>query len=169
MAWALAVIVALGIGVPIAAWSYTRLRPPPPPSRLGTAYDPVDKWLLRQHTLTPVDRDRVRDAVFNGRQVGDPDLAPAARDLAEKVLAGKFRRLRQSYATVWINVVMATCFLAMGIISLITGSTLERAVGAVFVLDSAAVAIVTVMPRREPKKVLFNVAKALQLNQDHCG
>src|SRR5215510_6652438 len=105
MLWAPAVIVALGIALPIGAWAYTRLRPPPPPDRLGTAYDPIDKWLLRQHNLAPADRERVRHAVFNGRRVGDPDLAPAASDLAEKVLAGKFMRLRLSYAAVWINVV----------------------------------------------------------------
>jgi hypothetical protein len=166
MVWALAVIVALGIGLPIGAWAYTRLRPPPSPDRLGTAYDPIDKWLLRYHNLAPADRARVRHAVFNGRQVGDPDLAPAASDLAEKVLAGKFRRLRLSYATVWINVVMATCFLAMGIISLIAGRWGEPALGAVFVFDSAVIAFATAMPRRETKKVLFNVATAVQLNQD---
>jgi uncharacterized membrane protein YfcA len=166
MAWALAVTVVLAIGVPIGAWTYTRLRPPPPLSRLGTAYDPIDKWLLRQYALTPIDRERVRDAVFNGRQVGDPELTLAARDLAESVLAGKLRRSRQSYGIVWINMIMATCFLAMGIISLIAGHALEPALGAVFVLSSAVLMTAAVMPRRQPRKVLFNVAKARQLNQD---
>jgi hypothetical protein len=63
-------------------------------------------------------------------------------------------------------VVIATCFLAMGIFSLIAGRTGEPALGAVFVLDSAIYAFVTVMPRRETKKVLVNVASAVQLNQD---
>jgi hypothetical protein len=169
MVWALAVTVVLGIGLPIGAWACTRLRPPPPPDRLGTAYDPIDKWLLRHHNLAPADRERVRHAVFNGHQVGDPDLAPAASDLAEKVLAGRFRRFRQTYAVAWINVVMATCFLGMGIISLIAGRWGEPALGAGFVFDSAALAVATAMPRRETKKVRFNLAKAVQLNQDRTA
>ena len=167
MVWALAVTVALGIGLPIGAWAYTRLRPPPPSSRLGTAYDRIDRWLLRRHNLAPSDRERVRQAVFNGRQVGDPDLALAARDLAENVLAGRFRRLRQPYAVLWINVIMTTCFLAMGIFLLVAGRSGEQlAEGATFVFGSAGVAFANVMPRREGKKVLVSAANALQLNQD---
>src|SRR6266568_7411379 len=59
MGWALAAIVILGVGVPIAAWSYTRLHSPPPVTPLGTGYDQIDKWLLEQHRLAAA-RPRAR-------------------------------------------------------------------------------------------------------------
>jgi hypothetical protein len=120
MAWALAAIMILSVGVPIGAWSYTRLRPPPPVSRLGTGYDPIDKWLLQRHSLPPLDRERVRTAVFQGRQVDDPTLAPAAHDLAVKVLTGGFRVLRLSPVLGWANMFMAVGFAAAGLVLLIT-------------------------------------------------
>lgn len=119
MAWALAAIVILGVGVPISAWSYTRLRPPPPVSRLGTAYDPIDKWLLQRHSLPPLDRERVRTAVLQGNQVDDPALAPAAHDLAATVLAGGFKVLRLSPVLGWVNMVMAVGLAVTGIVVLV--------------------------------------------------
>ncbi len=110
MAWAVAAIAILGLGVPIGAWIYTRRRPLPPVSRLGTGYDPIDQWLLHRHGLPPLDRARVRRAVFEGRQVGDPALAPAARDLAAKVLAGDFGARHMAPALAWFNMVMAAGF-----------------------------------------------------------
>jgi hypothetical protein len=119
MAWALAAIVILSVGLPIGAWRHTRLRPPPPASRLGTGYDQIDKWLLRYHSLLPLDRERVRKAVFQGRQIDNPALAPAAHDLAAKVLGGGFRALRASRALWWANMIMAIGLAAAGIVLLI--------------------------------------------------
>jgi len=50
--WALAAIVILGVGMPIGAWTWTRLRPAPQASPMGMGYDPIDKWLLQQYSLT---------------------------------------------------------------------------------------------------------------------
>ena len=63
MALALGVIVILAIGVPIGAWGLTRLRPPPAVTSLGAGYDSIDKWLLKKHSLPPLERERVRAAV----------------------------------------------------------------------------------------------------------
>ncbi len=65
MWWALAFVVILGVGLPVAAWWHSRRHPPPPVTRLGTGYDRIDKWLLRHYQLAPLDRDRVRTAVFH--------------------------------------------------------------------------------------------------------
>src|SRR5260370_41987409 len=107
MVWALAAIVIIGVGLPVAAWGYTRLHPPPPVSRLGTGYDQIDKWLLHQHRLPPLDREQVRKAVFQGRQVNNPALASAAHDLAAKVLTGGFRGLRLSRVLGWADLMGA--------------------------------------------------------------
>ncbi len=166
MAWALAMIVVLAIGLPIGAWSYNRVRPPPAPSRLGTAYDPIDRWLLQQHGLPPIDRERVRNAVFNGRHVRDPELAPVAHDLAARVLAGKFRMLRVSRAFIWFDVIMALGFITAGIALLIIGPGAGgRALGVFCLLDSAIFSFASVMRLRQSKKVQVNVATALELNQ----
>jgi hypothetical protein len=115
MAWAVAAIVILSVGVPVAAWGYTRLRPPPPVSPLGTGYDQIDKWLLDRHELPPLKRARVRKAVGGGRRVDDPALAAAARDLATQILAGKFQVPRLISVLGWFNMMMATGFAALGV------------------------------------------------------
>jgi len=112
--------VILSVGVPVAAWGHTRLRPPPPVSPLGTGYDQIDKWLLDRHKLPPVSRERVRKAVGGGRRVDNPALAAAARDLAAQILAGKFRVLRLVPVLGWFNMMMAIGFAALGIVLIAT-------------------------------------------------
>jgi hypothetical protein len=168
MALALAVIVTLGVGVPIAAWSLTRLRPPPAPSRLGTGYDPIDKWLLRRHSLAPIDRERVRTAVFGGRQVGDPKLAVAAHDLAVKVLSGEVRGSTRVPAVLrWLNVLSAVVFAALGIgLLAVSRRSGMQSLGALALVDSAMFTFVSVFYTRRPKRARRRVETALDLNQD---
>jgi len=97
MAWALALVVVIGVGLPVAAWLITRQLPPPRAmSRLGAGYDAIDKWLLDQYQLAPPERWRVRKAVFRGDQVSDAMLTPATHGPAIRVLGGGFRMLRLS-------------------------------------------------------------------------
>jgi hypothetical protein len=167
MALALAVIVTLGVGVPIAAWSWTRLRPPPAPSRLGTGYDRIDKWLLRRHGLPPIDRERVRTAVFGGRPVGDPRLALAAHDLAVKLLSGEIAGVRAPAVLRWLNVLTPVVFAALGIGSVtVSHRPGMQAVGVLFLADSALLTFVSVIETRQPKKLRHRVEAALELNQD---
>lgn len=95
MAWALALVVAIGVGLPVAAWLITRRLPPPKTaSRTGRGHDAIDRWLAERYQLAWLDRSRVRTAVFRGRQVEEPHLAAAAHGLAAQVLAGRFGVLR---------------------------------------------------------------------------
>jgi hypothetical protein len=169
MPLALAVIVTLGVGLPIAAWSWTRLRPPPAPSRLGTGYDPIDRWLLRRHSLAPVDRERVRSVVFEGRQAGDPKLALAAHDLADAVLHGEIKGAQQVPAVLqWLNVLAAMVFAGFGIWALaFSGRSDMQSVGALGLVDSAMFTFASVVFSRRPKRVRHRVEAAFELNQDH--
>lgn len=168
MAVALAVIVTLGVGVPVAAWSWTRLRPPPAPSRLGTGYDPIDRWLLRRHGLAPIDRDRVRTAVFGGRQVGDAKLAHAARDLADNMLKGEIRGAQVPGGLPWLNAASAVVFAVLGIWALaFSHRSGMQSFGAVGLVDSAMLTFASMVCSRQPKRIRHRVETALGLNQDH--
>ena len=92
MAWALAIIVVIGAGLPFAAWRLGRhLETARQPSAhgLGPPADAVDKWLIDQHRLPAPQRWQVRDAVLYGRAVRDPALRHAAHDLAGCALRGE--------------------------------------------------------------------------------
>jgi len=64
MAWAVAIIVVVGIGVPAAAWTIARrgMRRQASASGLGPPADAVDKWLIEKHRLPALQRWQVRDA-----------------------------------------------------------------------------------------------------------
>lgn len=166
MAWALATIVILGVGVPVTAWSYTRLRSPPPVTPLGTGYDQIDKWLLERHRLPPLDRERVRRAVDRGRQVDNPALASAAHDLAAQILAGKFRALRLLPALGWINILMAAGFAATAIVLLVTShETGGFVLAALAFVDCGMLTFVGLKWTRSVKKIRDKAAAALQANE----
>jgi hypothetical protein len=75
--WALALVVVIGVGLPVAAWWFTRrLRAADAGDGLGAGYDEIDRWLLDQFRLAWLDRSRVREAMFRGREVKDPALVP---------------------------------------------------------------------------------------------
>jgi hypothetical protein len=92
MAWLWVLVVVIGIGLPMVAWSITRRLPPPrhTVNRLGSGYDAIDRWLLDRYQLPPHDRWRVRTALFACRRVNDATLAQAAEGLAAWVLASGF-------------------------------------------------------------------------------
>jgi hypothetical protein len=121
MAWALALVVAIGVGLPVAAWSITRRLPPPNTARwAGRGYDAIDRWLADRYQLAWLERSRVRTAVFGGRQVEEPQLAPAAHGLAAQVLAGGFRVLRWSRVLGWADLGLGIGLGAAGVAWLIT-------------------------------------------------
>ncbi len=65
MAWVLAVILALGVGLPIAAWRLSRrAESRRRPGGLWPLADQVDTWLFDRHHLSALDRKQVRDAVM---------------------------------------------------------------------------------------------------------
>jgi hypothetical protein len=92
MAWAVAIIVVIGIGVPTAAWLIARRRGMQrqvSASGLGPPADAVDKWLIETYRLPALQRWQVRNAVVYGREVADPVLRCAAHHLAECTLRGE--------------------------------------------------------------------------------
>jgi len=94
MAWAVAIIVVIGIGVPAAGWLIARRRGMQrhvSASGLGPPSDAVDKWLIETYRLPARQRWQVRDAVVYGREVADPVLRRAAHELAECALRGELR------------------------------------------------------------------------------
>jgi hypothetical protein len=118
VAWALAIIVVIGAGLPFAAWRLGRQAEkgrPPPAGGLGPPADAVDKWLIGQHRLPAPQRWQVRDAVLYGRMVRDPALRPAARDLAGCVLRGELRLGRISRVTGTVLVAEGAVLIILGI------------------------------------------------------
>src|SRR5260370_14002343 len=116
MVWALALVVVIGVGLPMIAWFITRRLPPPRRvvGRLGVGYDGIDRWLLDRYQLAPQDRRRVRTAVFSGRRISDPGLARAARGLAAQAVSGGVRVLRLSRAFGWVELMAAIGFAGFG-------------------------------------------------------
>ncbi len=168
MAWALALVVVIGVGLPVAAWLITRRLPPPRAmSGLGAGYDAIDKWLLDQYQLAPPERWRVRKAVFRGDHVRDAMLTPAAHGLAIRVLGGGFRILRLSQLLGWVDVAMATGVAGAGIAMLVTNQHAEGFLMAVLGLIGGGLLMFAGVMRALwfPKQIRRNAAKALHLNQ----
>ena len=125
MAWALAIIVVIGAGLPSAAWRLGRraeARWQPSAHGLGPPADAVDKWLIDQHGLPAPQRWQVRDAVTYRRSVRDPALRPAAHDLAACALRGELRLGR------WIRIAGMT-LVAEGTVLIVLGIALLAALG----------------------------------------
>jgi len=86
---ALAVIVVLGVAVPVGGWLASRRLVPrhlPSAAGFGLPASAADRWLADRHGLAAWQRHQVRQAVQFGRAVSDPRLRGAARDLAAAVL-----------------------------------------------------------------------------------
>jgi hypothetical protein len=89
MVWAPVVLLAVTALLTITAWRFSRK------SRRLLAeprIDRVDRWLIEHYQLTSLrDCSDVRDAVREGRAVGDPALKQAAHGLAAELLSGRLR------------------------------------------------------------------------------
>ena len=97
MAWALTLIVLIGVGLPVGTWLATRRLARRPFTPLEPQYGQADRWIHQQYGLDWRDCARVRGAVAQGRQVADPALTAAVGGLAGLTIAGRApgqRRLR---------------------------------------------------------------------------
>jgi hypothetical protein len=164
LAWALALVVVIGVGLPVTAWLITRRAPSPKTAgRLGAGSDAIDRWLLDRYQLPPRDRSRVRKAVLQGQQVNDAALAQAAHGLATRVLAGGFKVQRVTQVLGWANLMLAIWFAGTGIFLLTDGMVL----GILALVGSGLYLFVGVeRALRAPRRIRRNAARALQLNQD---
>ncbi len=121
MVWAWTIVVALAVGLPAAAWKFSRNLKPAAPSvdGLGPPTDPVDRWLIERHCLPALQRHQVRQAVLYGRALTDPALKKAARDLAAGALGGEVEVAGRARMVGWILLVEAAAMIAAGIFILI--------------------------------------------------
>ncbi len=170
MVWALALVVVIGVGLPMIAWFIARRLPPPRRvvGRLGVGYDGIDRWLLDRYHLAPQDRWRVRKAVFSGRRISDPGLARAAHGLAAQAVSGGFRVLRLSRVFGWVDLMAAIGFAGFGIFLLSTSRHAGGLIlGGLGLVNSALFGFPGVMRALVfPAQIRRNVVQALQLNED---
>jgi hypothetical protein len=119
---ALAVIVVLGVAVPLAAWLASRrlvLRHLPSAAGFGPPASPADGWLADRHGLAAWQRHQVRQAVLFGRAVADPALRVPARDLAAAVLRDEVKMGRGVRLAAWILLAEAAVIMAAAAFALV--------------------------------------------------
>src|SRR5260370_39330634 len=103
MAWALVLAAVMAIGLPLAAWWFSRdLKPLPQPlGSPGSRSDPIDRWLSDHYQLGAVARGQVKTAVFiKGHLPAEPALQQAAHGLAAE---GASRNLRSPRSYRWVG------------------------------------------------------------------
>jgi hypothetical protein len=165
VAWALAVIVALGAGVPFAAWRVDRRRQSrrQPAVGLGPPAGPVDKWLIDKHRLPAVQRWQVRDAVLHGRAARDPSLRRAARDLAAAALGGRLEVGRGTRIAGMVLTTEGVVMIALGIVLLAMPGSPAGIVAVLIGAWNLTLAVTALRSvRRGPRR-------ALELNDEETG
>ena len=127
----------------------------------------IDRWLAERYQLAWLDRSRVRTAVFGGRRVEEPHLAPAARGLAAQVLAGGFGVLRWSRMLGWAELGLAIGLGVTWVVWLITGRGSEGVVLLLLVVVNAGLLLCAGAWRAwlEPRQVRRHEAQALRVNR----
>jgi hypothetical protein len=160
----LVVFVAVVVVVTAAAWGLSRkLNRPSDDSGLGGT-DQVDRWLFQQYGLMSVGEcSEVRDAVSQGRAVGDPALRSAAHGLALEMLSGRLRdRNPGTYLLVAVSVLIGASAVATSLVHGGKGSTVGLIGGIGWMLTGLAGIWRSRPPRRK-------VERALQLNGSDLG
>lgn len=169
VALAVALVVVLGVALPVAAWLITRrLAPLHVTSRLGAGYDAIDKWLLDRYQLAPHERWRVRQAVFRGQRVSDARLTQAAHGLAVQVLSGGFRGLRVARVLGWVVLAWGIGSAGAGIATLVMDHQAAGVLaGSLYLIGAGGFIFAgTAQALLGPKQMRQNARKARQLNQN---
>jgi hypothetical protein len=132
----LIIIAVFGVGLPVGLWLASRRRMSRPFA--SPRPDPVDQWLHSEFGLSRGDRTRVRLAVIGprvlplddgaavGKAARDPaqlpeHLLPAARGLAERVLADQVPGLPSARSSRWLAVALAFVPVVVGVGLIVTG------------------------------------------------
>ena len=110
-----------------------------------------------------MDRGRIREAVFEGRQLDDPALARAAHQLASEVLRGRLGGLRLPTVMGGVFLVGPVGFAALGIGGLIISHDPRYALA---IVCSAVFTVPAVMYIRLLLQARRQVGLALELNED---
>jgi hypothetical protein len=172
MVWALALVAAIAVGLPVGAWLITRHLPAPRGTGAGGAgYDAIDRWLVSEYGLPSRERWRVRDAVFGSGQVSEPALIQAVHELAARVLAGGFRTLRLRRVAGWMDLAVAAGLASTGLTLLVTGhGQAERVIGWLALIN-CVIFLVTGVARAlvGPRQIRRHAEQALRLNNAGRG
>jgi len=162
MMWALAFIVILGAGVPMAGWWFSRR--PRPLEGADRGYDEIDRWLVDEFGLGWRARSRVREAVLAGRPEPGPALEAATRALAAQVSAGRFRTLPLARGMGTVQLGLGPIYVVFGIVVLVMSSqTGKWALGVLAVLNGSLMTFAGVVNTfRTPWRVRRNAEAILR-------
>ena len=90
MVWAWALIVAIAVSLPSAAWWLSRNLKPPRRQVGPPGFGHIDRWLFGHCQLGALERWRVEEAVFGDvRRLSEPRLREAARGVAAELMSGR--------------------------------------------------------------------------------
>lgn len=170
MVWALVLVAAIAIGLPLAAWWLSRDLGPSKQALGGPVPGiPADRWLFDHFQLGVMDRSRVRQAVFAGKALGEPALRRAACGFAADVL----RRRRRG---AWLARVLGAFNAALGmgclaVASSALASAQVDALSAVLVIEGVGFVVfgmlMAIAGARQQKQIIDNASNAWQLNRDN--
>ncbi|MDQ2811637.1 MAG: hypothetical protein M3Z75_07090 [Actinomycetota bacterium] len=161
----LIIIGVMGIGLPVALWLIARWRKSLPEKPY--VFGEVNKWLLSEYGLGARDRSAVQGAVlgrFAAVTVLDqaprkpapslrPELLEAARGLATRITADRFRKLRLARQMGWVQMAGGAAAVVYGVGVLAAGWATSRFLG-VYTLVEAGLFIpagsynALIIPRR---------------------
>jgi hypothetical protein len=170
MIWAAATVIAvLGIGLPVAGWWVTTRRPAPLKAA-QRAHGEIDRYLSGQFGLSWRDRERVRAAVLAGKPVSDPALEVAARELAARVLARRFRVLRVNQVVGRVGLASAVAYLAFVLAMLILARGQgAQTLGALGAINAAVLALNGWHQGfHAPRNLRRNAERVLRSSHDHA-
>lgn len=166
MVWALGLAGAIAVGLPVGAWLLSRSLGPPKRVLGGPVPgDRTDHWLYDRFHLGVLDRSRVRQAVFTGRALDEPELRRAACGLAADILRRRGRRWLPLAVGVF-NVVLGVGLLSAGLASLVSGQ--GAVLGAVLIAEAIWFVgfgvLMATAGAKQHRKIVENAAKTLELN-----
>jgi hypothetical protein len=118
MTWAWVVIVAIAVGLPVAAWRLSRNLKPQRQRAGHLGADSIDRWLAEHYQLSALDRWQIEETIFrDASKLEDPRLREAARGLAAELLSG---RLRPMWLLRWQGWILTGLGLAVTVLGIIT-------------------------------------------------
>ncbi len=90
MVWAWALIVAIAVSLPSAAWWLSRNLKPSRRQVGPPGFGHIDRWLFGHCQLGALESWRVEEAVFGDvRRLSEPRLREAARGVAAELMSGR--------------------------------------------------------------------------------
>ena len=114
--WAISLVVLIGAGLPVTAWSMTRGRAGRPSGPLAPYRTRTEVAVHQRYGLDWPDCSLVLAAVSQGRRAPRPALEPAARALAADTLAGRAPGQRVPRVLSRVNLVLGIAMIVFPVI-----------------------------------------------------